>query len=660
MGKKRSRSGQTRRNVTASNPFEIRKNKKYKHSVLNRKIKGGDRNVALSRSLAFQRRTKTLLQDVKASAKSNVFNDKRFGENDLELSAEEKLLARFKHARSKKSRYALPEESGATLTHFGKSLGESNEAKLDKEEYKELLEHGEIDHGYKQSSKQDVMKEVMMKAKLFKYERQETSQRDKQLIDQLDEQFTSIGAELLKRDNAEEKYNRKEKEVDDYDLSIKEMRYDERKRAIATQDTSNKDEKEREIEAFKAKQKILLFRQDMNKTKKWPSHQALEFISTLKYPEVYGVASLYLAEAIVSCPINEHLDVVSLVLSIQCILDMNDGKVVPEVIVALEAILGQILLEEDGATRATSERTNIRTFEILSCNKKNEKLEQLEWLRLGVTSMSHQFRLKKNSQTQIKNADEENVSNDSEEEIGSEDEIIGDGEEGDLVEGTERFIVPISLLQGEGSEAPTLEFCQLIFIALTKLVGQATSSMKDAAAVDGLLRGLFSLTTALSKKFSPTKLARTSDASSLPDSLKLVKEQIGRVLTGIISNRKPLKLSDDTPKPIKGYRPLFQETYTWNKYSDEPDKRKAEMKKLKKQINRERKGVARELRRDAVFISEQKEKEKNARAQELRAERLKNRQWLESQSQNLNAAVRDGVRLSGGGSRNINRRGRRK
>jgi len=105
------------------NPFEIRFVKE-KHQVLNRKLKTDVGKPGISRAKAIQKRKDTLLQEYKRRNKNNVFLDKRIGEKDSSLSAEDKMIARFAAERNAKGKslFNLGEEE--TLTHFGKSLAE--------------------------------------------------------------------------------------------------------------------------------------------------------------------------------------------------------------------------------------------------------------------------------------------------------------------------------------------------------------------------------------------------------------------------------------------------------------------------------------------------------------------------------------------------------
>ena len=55
----------------------------------------------IARSRAIQKRKETLLQEYKIRNKSNSFVDRRIGEKDAELSAEDKMIARFTMERMK-------------------------------------------------------------------------------------------------------------------------------------------------------------------------------------------------------------------------------------------------------------------------------------------------------------------------------------------------------------------------------------------------------------------------------------------------------------------------------------------------------------------------------------------------------------------------------
>jgi hypothetical protein len=118
---------------TSSNPFDKFANARKKHEVVNRRVKGEDRNVGRARDKAVEDRKKRLLQDYQSSKKSNSFQDRRFGEQDPTISLEEKMFVRFQKERLKKSRNAsifnLDSGGGGLqeqLTHKGQILGDGN------------------------------------------------------------------------------------------------------------------------------------------------------------------------------------------------------------------------------------------------------------------------------------------------------------------------------------------------------------------------------------------------------------------------------------------------------------------------------------------------------------------------------------------------------
>ena len=63
----------------------------------------------------------------------------------------------------------------------------------------------------------------------------------------------------------------------------------------------------------------------------------------------------------------------------------------------------------------------------------------------------------------------------------------------------------------------------------------------------------------------------------------------------------------------------------------DPDKYRSDMKKLKKKLNEERKGVVRELRKDSYFMSDVKAKEKAVQEQERAEKHGKNLAFLQEQ-----------------------------
>jgi nucleolar protein 14 len=159
--------------------------------------------------------------------------DKRFGENDPKMAPEEKMLERFtreKQLRHKNSSAFDLEDDDmpGELTHMGQSLSLDGPAIVDDFDEEDLDLSDEEDHpsdeerhsrkrrrisGEEESgdeedgedahrperkkSKQEVMKEVIAKSKLHKYERQATKDDDEDLREALDKELPNIH-ELLR------------------------------------------------------------------------------------------------------------------------------------------------------------------------------------------------------------------------------------------------------------------------------------------------------------------------------------------------------------------------------------------------------------------------------------------------------------------------------
>ncbi|ETP23084.1 hypothetical protein F441_03718 [Phytophthora nicotianae CJ01A1] len=209
-----------------SNPFDVRGNaSKQKHEVIGRRVKGAGRNVAAARAEAERKRHKTLGAEFKARNKSNVFKDKRLGEQDPTLSMEDKMMARFQTERKRKLRNASAfalhdsdseqdDDDALFLTHKGAKITDDDYDQLnadgplddedDSEEGKKMDRDivnqlhfgggkGDNEEGDgKRKTHKEVMHEVMMKAKLYKAERQKNKSSQEDATDKLDEGFADV------------------------------------------------------------------------------------------------------------------------------------------------------------------------------------------------------------------------------------------------------------------------------------------------------------------------------------------------------------------------------------------------------------------------------------------------------------------------------------
>lgn len=260
MSKKNPKSRPT------ENPFDKFANSRKKHEILNRRVKGEDRNVSRARSKAVDERKTKLLQEYKARKKTNSFSDRRFGEDDAELSLEEKMLMRFQKEKIKKSRKAslfnLESEGGSYLTHQGKILADENMAEADwpssddeglgKEVVNQLHFGGGLiakeskndkvaaDDVRYRSEKADALQDLIMKSKLRKLEKKDVKDAQEASREKLDTDFQNLVMSSmlqfnpLRRDRSEMKNDvviDENSAFKEYDEAYRAMLYESRVKA---------------------------------------------------------------------------------------------------------------------------------------------------------------------------------------------------------------------------------------------------------------------------------------------------------------------------------------------------------------------------------------------------------------------------------------------
>ncbi|PFH59767.1 hypothetical protein XA68_11898 [Ophiocordyceps unilateralis] len=98
----------------------------------------------------------------------------------------------------------------------------------------------------------------------------------------------------------------------------------------------------------------------------------------------------------------------------------------------------------------------------------------------------------------------------------------------------------------------------------------------------------------------------------LLDRAEKVEAKLGRMLRLAQLSRRPLELHHHRPLAIKTFVPKFEETFDPAKHYD-PDRERAELAKLKAEHKKERKGLMRELRKDANFMAREKLRIKKAK-----------------------------------------------
>lgn len=117
---------------------------------------------------------------------------------------------------------------------------------------------------------------------------------------------------------------------------------------------------------------------------------------------------------------------------------------------------------------------------------------------------------------------------------------------------------------------------------------------------------------------------------ALRDKSKDVAQLINKKAVEHHTLRQPLQMRRQKPVPLKLLNPKFEENYVKGRDYD-PDRERAERRKLRKLLKQEAKGAARELRKDNHFILEVKEKERALQEEERVEKYGKARAFLQEQ-----------------------------
>ena len=219
------------------NPFEIKapsRTEKFQatsiKNINGNAARGAVRRPGAVKSMGEEARRKSLLPEIQRRNKMGGLIDRRIGENDPTMDPEERALQRFAQERQRKSKGASvfdleDDEEGGGLTHLGRNLdfdgeadpiddfdanglsgseaGSDNEDRFLKRRRSSVEVDGEAggvplggedegDEPARKKSKQEVMKEVMAKSKLYKYERQKAKEDDDDLREELDKGMSDM------------------------------------------------------------------------------------------------------------------------------------------------------------------------------------------------------------------------------------------------------------------------------------------------------------------------------------------------------------------------------------------------------------------------------------------------------------------------------------
>ncbi|XP_046973046.1 nucleolar protein 14 homolog [Vanessa cardui] len=236
------------------NPFEVHINKE-KLKVLGKKSKHDRGLPGVARAKAIQKRKETLGTEMKLLNKTNTFIDRRIGEKNNQISAEDRMIARFAAERvkqhSKKSIYNLADDE--ILTHRGQTLEQIEKfddprSSDDEDEEKQFggLDNDFVSEGHfgggvlsKAESKdgakshKDLIEQLIAESKKRKAEKQKEKEQTLDLTEKLDSEWKDLQPVVFKKQKVQEeslidKLLSKAEKGQDYDKMMRELRFEKR------------------------------------------------------------------------------------------------------------------------------------------------------------------------------------------------------------------------------------------------------------------------------------------------------------------------------------------------------------------------------------------------------------------------------------------------
>uniref|UniRef100_A0A8C5SP47 NOP14 nucleolar protein n=1 Tax=Laticauda laticaudata TaxID=8630 RepID=A0A8C5SP47_LATLA len=284
----------------SKNPFEVKVNRE-KFPVLGRRVRHAVGLPGVARSRAHTKRQRSLQKEFQQREKCGVFRDRRFGEYDGGMNAEEKAERRFalerQKAFEKKNIYNLNEEDD--LTHYGHSLADIEklndivDSDSDAEEKGMLSEELTASHfggllskkkpteqqnegGQNPKSRKELVEELIAKSKLEKKERQAQRENTLELTEKLNNDWKEIQALLLQRSSKSETPSQIEKKPkpDEYDVLVRELGFEMKMQPsdrMKTEEELAKEEQEK-LQKFEADRLRRMKGEERKESSKKPKH----------------------------------------------------------------------------------------------------------------------------------------------------------------------------------------------------------------------------------------------------------------------------------------------------------------------------------------------------------------------------------------------------
>lgn len=126
-----------------------------------------------------------------------------------------------------------------------------------------------------------------------------------------------------------------------------------------------------------------------------------------------------------------------------------------------------------------------------------------------------------------------------------------------------------------------------------------------AVEVTSKLATLWNEKTAFIETFAPLSAALQS-LETKNTQVKTASDKLERLLKFARQERRPLTLQGHRPLAIPSLAPKFEENYSLDRKSYDPNRDRAELNKLRAQVKKERKATLRDIRRDTAFMAREK------------------------------------------------------
>ncbi|ODV87356.1 hypothetical protein CANARDRAFT_26759 [[Candida] arabinofermentans NRRL YB-2248] len=247
------------------NPFDVKVTRNKRADAMEKKRTVG--KPGISKQIGEENRRAAWEEKMSRKNKVGGLVDRRFGENNADLTAEEKMLERFARERqaqaSKPSLFNLDDDDDDDgLTHLGQSLGlgmssagydddGDDDNEMDEDDFFSKKRGPQVDieessnEPVRKKTKAEVMKEVIAKSKFHKHERQKQQEATKAAVMELDDDFEDVMSTLRSTKQPRGSGITPKSEADiKYDMKVKEVALD--RRAAPADRTKTEEELEKE------------------------------------------------------------------------------------------------------------------------------------------------------------------------------------------------------------------------------------------------------------------------------------------------------------------------------------------------------------------------------------------------------------------------------